>query len=372
MKIVIDNKIPYIRDYAGLLGETVYLPGAEITAADVRDADALIVRTRTLCNRRLLENSSVRFIATATIGYDHIDTAWLRSAGIAWTNCPGCNARSVAQYVECSLLRLAAHGCWNTDADCSVLPLSATASPVPVDRSVFRRLTIAVVGVGHVGSQIVKAARRLGFGRILLCDPPRAGHEGSGAFTSFEEVARQADVISFHTPLTFSPVPHPTFHLASAEWFSRLERRPVLLNCGRGETVDTAALLAALKSGTVRAAVIDTWENEPLIDRSLLAAAFISTPHIAGYSADGKANGTRMSLQAVARHFGFSAGPFVAITPPDLPAGYAYWPEGSGTALAPELRYYDPMRDSLALKTHPGQFENFRGNYPLRREMPEF
>ena len=141
-----------------------------------------------------------------------------------------------------------------------------------------------------------------------------------------------------------------------------------MINSSRGEVVDTAALKAAMKAGRVRTAVIDTWEHEPGIDRELLDMVFVGTPHIAGYSADGKANGTRMSLEAVAGHFGLDASAFEAVSAPELPEGFAYYPEGVGHLLAPELRLYDPVRDSVALKLCPDDFERLRGNYPLRRE----
>lgn len=365
MKLVIDDKIPFIRGFAERLGETRYLPGAAITAADVKDADALIIRTRTKCNRQLLDGSKVSFIATATIGYDHIDTTYLHEAGIAWTNCPGCNASSVAQYVECVLLQLAAHGCWESDA-----PL-LSASPQPIHREVFSGLTLGIVGVGHVGSQVEQMARRLGFAKILLCDPPRAKLENSSSYVSLEEIAHQSDVVTFHTPLTFAPAPHPTYHMASEDFFRQLRSSAVVINSSRGEVVDGEALKQALLTQSIRAAVVDTWEHEPYIDPTLLSTVFIGTPHIAGYSADGKANGTRMSLQAVARHFGFDAEQFSAVQAPSLPVDFAYYPEGDGKELAPELRLYDPLRDSQALKLHPENFETLRGNYPLRREsMP--
>lgn len=357
MKIIIDDKIPFMRGQAERLGTAVYLPGVAITADDVRDADALIVRTRTRCDEALLKGSRVKFIATATIGFDHIDTAWLAENGIGWTNCPGCNAGSVAQYVESALLLLARAGRIRLDA--------AT--------------TLAVVGVGHVGTQVALMAKRLGL-NLLLCDPLRLQgcggvEEGSAAAggiadaaccATLDDVCQQADIITFHTPLTRQGL-HATFHLASADFFSRLQRRPVVINSSRGEVVDTSALLGALRGGIVREAVVDTWENEPNISRELLDRAFLATPHIAGYSADGKANGTRMSLEAVARFFGVDC-LFDVEAPAVLPT-FRYYPEAPDDAAAnPSLALYDPRRDSDALKADPTAFERLRGNYPLRRE----
>ena len=336
MKIVIDDRIPYIRGAAERLGRAVYLPGAAIGPDDVRDADALIVRTRTRCDRRLLEGSRVQFVATATIGFDHLDTAWLARAGIAWANCPGCNAASVAQYVESSLILLRRAG---------LLPAAGGV--------------VGVVGVGHVGTKVAAAARALGFD-VLPCDPPRHEREG-GTFYALDQLAERADVVTFHTPLTFDG-PHPTFHLADEAFFARLRHRPVVMNSGRGEAVDTQALLAALDDGRVRAAVIDTWENEPHIDRRLLDRAFIATPHVAGYSADGKATGTRMALEAVARHFGLPDR--FDIRPPRLPEGLV----PAADPLDRKLQLYNPLDDTRRLKAAPESFEQLRGNYPLRRE----
>ena len=187
MKLVVDSKIPFVRGVAEQLGEVAYIDGAAIGPADVKQADALVVRTRTLCNRELLEGSRVQFIATATIGFDHLDAAWLAQAGIGWTNCPGCNARSVAQYVEASLLQLAVHGCWSGG------PLrAATAPAADFDPAVFAGLTLGIVGVGHVGQAVEAMARRLGFGEILRCAPPRAEREGSEGFLPVDIVMHAA------------------------------------------------------------------------------------------------------------------------------------------------------------------------------------
>ena len=343
MKLIIDDKIPFIRGEAEKLGEVVYLPGAKITAADVRDADVLIIRTRTLCNKELLEGSKVQFIATATIGFDHLDVDYLREAGIAWTNCPGCNATSVAQYIETSLLLLAQDGKINL-SDC----------------------TVGVIGVGNVGRRVVERLERMGC-RVLLNDPPRAEQEIEFAkhAVSLSQLQDECDVITIHTPLITKGT-HPTLHLVDADFLKGLKRRPVLINAGRGEVVDSAALCAALDQDVVSAVVIDTWENEPHIHRDLLQKAYLGTPHIAGYSADGKANGTRMALQAVAQHFKKNV--TFEVIPPAYPEDYSYYPE-MAVAQDNPLRLYNPLRDSEALKAHPEDFEKLRGDYPLRREL---
>lgn len=334
MKIIVDDKIPYIRGaVAAIADEAVYLPGAAITAADVRDADALIVRTRTRCDEALLGGSRVRFVATATIGHDHLDTDYLDRAGIAWTNCPGCNAASVAQYVRSSLLLIA--------RDFGLC---------------LRAATIGVVGCGHVGSLVAAAARELGM-RVLVCDPPL----GRPGFVSLDVLEREADVITFHVPLATAG-PHATYHLADSAFFGRLRRRPFIINSSRGAVVDCVALGAALDGGSVRQAVIDTWEGEPAVDRRLLDKVYIGTPHIAGYSADGKVNADNMSIAALCRFFGLTPPP--EILPPPLPADFVYTGD--------PLQLYNPLTDSAALKASPESFERLRGDYPLRREVGPF
>ena len=328
-KVIIDDKIPYIKgEIERLASEVRYLPGSQISNADVRDADALIVRTRTRCDRALLEGSAVRFIVTATIGFDHIDTDYCREAGIEWTNCPGCNANSVRWYVHNAI---EAAGCLR------------------------RGMKVGIVGVGHVGSRVAADLRKAGL-QPLLYDPPLADQHPSVRiddvelpFVSLETIIDQADIITFHTPLTRSGA-YPTFHMASSRFFDLLGRRPLVINASRGGVVDNEALLRAIRAGKVRDAVIDTWEDEPDINCELLREALIATPHIAGYSADGKANATRMSLCALARFFDKEFTPNV-----EPPA-------------APLLSVDTLLSDSRLLKQSPERFEDFRGNYPVRRE----
>ena len=323
MKVVIDHKIPYIKEaIEKIADEVVFLPGHAFTREVVKDADALIVRTRTHCTRELLEGSQVKFIATATIGYDHIDVDYCREAGITWTNCPGCNAGSVEQYVH------------------SVLLLLEREKGLELEKS-----TIGIVGVGHVGSRVKRMAKSLGM-RVLLNDPPRAD-KGEQGFVDLETIARECDVITFHTPLNREGT-YATYHLVDEDFLFSLKRTPYIINSSRGEVVDTASLLAALSAGKVKDAIIDTWEYEPNISRELMEVALISTPHIAGYSADGKANATRMSLEALCEFFGMEKN--FSISPDEGP------------------KDYDPTRDSEWLKASPEKFEWFRGNYPVRRE----
>ena len=330
MKIVVDDKIPYIREKLALLAdEVVYLRGADITADDVKDADALIVRTRTQCNQQLLEGSKVQLVATATIGFDHIDTDYLHQAGIVWTNCPGCNADSVAQYLECSLLLLEQEK-----------GLSLKDS------------TIGIVGCGHVGSRVKLVAERMGL-RVLVCDPLLENLE----YVSMDVIERESDVITFHVPLTREGQ-YATFHIGNDDFFHRLSRVPYIINTSRGEVVDNDALLAALQEGRVKDAVIDVWEHEPDLNQELLQRVFIGTPHIAGYSADGKVNADNMVIDALCHHFHL---PHPGqITPPVLPDDF----KDTGSP----LDYYNPLCDSFQLKREPSKFEKLRNNYPIRRE----
>lgn len=337
MKVIVDNKIPYIAgEIEKIADKVVYLPGDAFTKEEVKEADALVVRTRTHCNRDLLEGSQVKFIVTATIGFDHIDTEYCHEAGIAWTNCPGCNAGSVEQYIH------------------SVLLLLKREKGLK-----FEEATLGIVGVGHVGSRVKRMAESLGM-KVLLNDPPRAD-KGEKGFVDLRTIASESDVITFHTPLIKEGT-YRTCHLVDEDFLFSLKRNPVIINSSRGEVVDTASLLIALSAGKVKDAVIDTWEYEPVISRELMEVAFLATPHIAGYSADGKANATRMSLEALARFFGVEAD--FCVMPPEY-SGIQF----SDDAEEACLQAYNPTRDSEWLKKCPEKFEWFRGSYPLRREM---
>lgn len=342
MKVIIDNKIPFIKEAIEKLADSVvYAPGKDFTPELVKDADALLIRTRTRCDRKLLEGSNVRFIATATIGFDHIDTDYCREAGITWTNAPGCNSDSVAQYLQSTLLLL----------------VQAKGRKLP-------ETTIGIIGVGNVGRKVAQVAQELGM-RVLLNDLPRQDKEGDADFHSLQTLAEQCDILTFHVPL-HKEGKYKTFHLGDAAFFRSLKRRPVLINTSRGEVVETQALLDALESGQLSDAVIDVWENEPDINLTLLDKVFIGTPHIAGYSADGKANATRMSLDALCRFFHIEAD--YRILPPQ--------PENAviaaSTPAEAYLQMYDPRRDSEALKARPELFEKLRGDYPLRREKEAY
>lgn len=348
MKIVVDDKIPFIREaIAQISTDVIYKSGIAISPDDIHDADALIIRTRTRCDETLLKGSKVSFIATATIGYDHLDIEYLKRAHITWTNCPGCNANSVGQYIHSCLLLLEKEKGYD---------LSKT--------------TVGLVGVGHVGHAVIEAIRPLGV-QILLNDPPqkealRKAGKPHDFFLKMEELQEKCDIISFHTPL-ITKGPYPTFHLANKTFFNALKKQPIIINTSRGAVVDNTDVLQALKDGIIRDAIIDTWENEPNINQELLNLIYIGTPHIAGYSADGKANATRMALTALCNHFHLPV--TFQIRVPQLPEEEL--PESNLTETERALVLYNPHTDSLKLKSHPTMFEELRGNYPLRREFIE-
>lgn len=330
MKFVIDDKIPYIREAIASMGvEAVYLDGSSITNADVKDADALIVRTRTRCNRALLKGSKVKFVATATIGYDHLDLDYLDWKNIQWCNCPGCNSGAVSQYVRNCLLLI--------------------QQDMQMD---LKKTTLGVVGCGSVGSKVIYEARMLGM-NVIVSDPPMGGVYRH----SLKELGEQADIITFHVPLNEDFL-YPTKYMANEYFFNRLKRKPIIINTSRGAVVDNEALLEALETGKVRQAVIDTWENEPYILKPLLQKVYIGTPHIAGYSAEGKTNANNMLLEELCLFFNLPFPKFIA--PPPLPNDFVY----TGNP----LELYNPKTDSEKLKKNPELFEYFRGHYPVRRE----
>ena len=352
MKIVCDDKIPFLRGVLEPFAEVVYLPGKQTTAEVVRDADAIITRTRTKCDAALLAGSSVKVIATATIGFDHIDTAWCERNGIIWRNAPGCNSWSVKQYIASVLVSLARrHG---------------------LD---LRSMTLGVVGVGNVGSKVAEVGRAFGM-RVLLNDPPRARTEGGEAFTDLDTLLRESDIVTVHVPLTRGGG-DATWHLFDAARLERMRPSQILINSSRGPVVDNAALKGALRKGALKAAVLDVWEGEPDIDIELLGLLDIATPHIAGYSADGKANGTTMSVRYLASKLGLPLTEWTAsgIPAPEQALEFAVDASGSTVQevlIEAVLHTYDVRRDSDALRAAPGSFERLRGDYWVRREPSAF
>ena len=329
MKVIIDSAIPYIRGVVEPYAEVVYCKGAEIDSSVVSDADALVVRTRTECGRELLEGSKVQFIATATIGRDHIDQEYCNEAGIAVASAAGCNARGVLQWVAAALKHI-----------------------VESEGKRPEELTLGVVGVGNVGSLVVEYAHHWGF-KVLMCDPPRHEREG-GAFYPIEHIVREADIITLHTPLDAS-----THHLINSKRLAIMKPNAVIINASRGAVVDNRAVR---ESG--HSYVFDVWEGEPCLDRNILQHAMLATPHIAGYSQQGKANATTMSINALAHHF-------------DLPL--KEWRTEDVTPTTPRLigwedmcatidKYCDIVAETEMLKHAPEAFESLRNNYSYREE----
>ncbi len=329
LKFVIDSAIPYISGVLEPYGEVVYLPGKDFTAADVRDADALIIRTRTRCDASLLEGSRVRLIATATIGFDHIDLEWCKANNIKVITAAGCNAAGVLQWVSAALAMLSENG--------GLLP---------------EKTTLGIVGVGNVGSLVERYVRAWGF-RVLRCDPPRQQREG-GDFLSLEQVLQQSDIVTLHTPLDAT-----TYHMINHETLSLMRSDAVLINASRGEVAATDALLA-----TDRPLYIDVWENEPNIDEKLLHKAVVATPHIAGYSAQGKANATAMVVAAVAEEFSL---PLVGWYPENVSRVERQNIEWQRMCDSIKLRC-DLRKITNDLRQNPNDFELLRNEYNYREE----
>lgn len=352
MKVVCDSAIPFLKGALEPYCQVVYVHGSEICREMVMDADALVIRTRTRCNATLLEGTKVRFIATATIGYDHIDTQWCESHGIRWTNAPGCNSWSVQQYIGSLLVTMS-----------RTLGFS------------FRERTLGIVGAGNVGSKVARLAALLGF-RVLLCDPPRARREGSGQFVSLDEIISRSDIITLHVPL-IRDGEDATFHLFDDSRLASMNRNQILINSSRGEVVDGAALKNALAQKKILAASLDVWENEPQIDTQLLSLLFTGTPHIAGYSVDGKATGTTMSVQALGKFFDLPCRDWEVTKVPQSVQPSEFSIDTTGKTpqevLADAILHtYDIRTDDAALRADTASFEKQRSNYPVRREFPAF
>lgn len=354
MRIVADENIPLLDEFFAGFGEIRRLPGRSIDAAAVADADLLLVRSVTQVDRALLDGSAVKFVGTCTIGTDHLDLDYFQQAGITWASAPGCNARGVVDYVLGSLLVL--------------------AEQQGVD---LATRTYGVVGAGQVGSRLLKVLRGLGW-RVLVCDPPRQAVEG-GDFVSLQQVLAECDVISLHTPLERLGE-HPTYLLFDHARLAALKPGSWLINASRGAVVDNQALRELLPQRSDLQVVLDVWEGEPQADVELAALCRIATPHIAGYSLDGKLRGTAQIYQALCQHLGVEPITELAQLMPapwlsDLtidPSADPAW------ALASICRaVYDPRRDDADFRrslqgdalTRRAAFDGLRKHYPMRREI---
>ncbi len=334
LKVVCDQKIPFLRGVLEPAGIQVeYLPPAKITPEAVRHADALFIRTRTRCDANLLAASAVRFIATCTIGFDHIDRNFLAARNIAWANAPGCNSRSVAQYV----------------------------AAVVVSMGIGAGKTLGIVGVGHVGGAVEQTARALGLD-VMLNDPPRAEREGNAGFAGLDELLANSDAVTVHVPGGDA-----TRNLAGPAFFAAMKPDAPFINTSRGTVADPAALAA--RQGPL---ALDVWPGEPDIDRRLLAKAIFGTPHIAGYSTDGKATGTAMGVRAFAAFFGIPELRDFAVGALPPPNGPVFRLPADSQIRAAILHAYDPAEDTARLRRDPAMFENLRNDYPVRREFHAF
>ena len=341
IKIVADSAVPFLEGVFEPYAEVKYMGGSDIGPDDVRDADALIIRTRTKCDAALLDGSRVKFIATATIGTDHIDFPYCDAHGITVRNAPGCNAGGVMEYVFSALYGLASRKAISLEGD-----------------------TIGIIGVGHVGSLIERMGLSLGF-KILKCDPPRAEAEGPFGFCDLDYLLQNSQIVTMHTPLN-----ETTRGMADRHFFSMMRPGAFFINASRGEVVCDDALKEAIpKLGPV---IIDTWNHEPDIDLELMDKVAIATPHIAGYSYQGKQNGTAAAVRAVAHYFGIQS-LYEFFPKTDLPENEAVKLDLKGLnqgEIAAVLQYnYSIFTDDFMLRVAPEDFDKLRAEYKYRREV---
>ena len=316
-QVIIDKGIPFLDGVFPSDIEVLYLAPEEFTPESVREADAVFIRTRTHINKELLHNTKVRFVATATIGFDHIDQKYCREAGVHWVSCPGCNAQAVCDYVEEAI------------------------TSVKLDKN---NLTVGIIGYGHVGKLVAQMAQRRGY-KVLLSDPPL------GIGLSLQELVPQCDVITFHTPLTRDGE-HRTYHMCNADVLSSCKEDVLLINAARGGVVDEEALLDHLASerGAKMKVAIDCWEGEPNLNKELLKKVDLASFHIAGYSIQGKMNASEMCLRAFCEFFSL---PILSINKKAVPL--------QGDSEKGWL-----MRITEQLKASPEHFEQLRKQYRLR------
>ncbi len=348
MKIIIDNKIPFIKSVLEPFMDVDYMAGNEVDKEVCEGADALMIRTRTKCNAKLLEGSSIKFIASATIGYDHIDTEYCGKSGIKWTNAPGCNSGSVLQWVMAALLY--------------------QAKKRKID---LTKRTLGVIGVGNIGAKIVNFAEHAGI-PVLLNDPPRERMEGRCGFVSLNTILKECDIITFHVPLIKSGV-DKTYHLVDKDFLSQLRPGTVLINSSRGEVINNTDLLGYMNNKLIQDVLLDVWENEPDINLQLLEKALVATPHIAGYSLDGKANGTAYAVQALSRHFGLPLEDWFPEVQDEKEQNRLIKINASFKSFQEIIQEISELsypigEDVRGLKEKPQRFESLRGNYPVRRE----
>jgi erythronate-4-phosphate dehydrogenase len=355
MKIVADANIPFVRDCFSSIGEVEVVPGREITSKIIANADVLLVRSITRVDSDLLAGSSIRFVGTATIGFDHVDAEFLLSNNIGFASAPGSNANSAAEYVVAALLSVARK-----------------------HKMQLEGKSIGIVGLGNVGSRFEKKVKALGMVPVLN-DPPLKRQTGDAKYLALEELFG-CDFISLHTPLAFEGI-DKTLHLADERFFKSLKPGCIFINTSRGAVVDTIALKGAIQSGRLGAVVLDVWEDEPNIDIELLRTVDLSTPHIAGYSLDGKVAGMIMIYRAVCEHFGLEGKYDVGDFLPEPDVGELKVDLGTGQEQdiihQTVQQVYAISRDDfntreIAMVPEEGRakfFDDLRKNYPVRREF---
>jgi erythronate-4-phosphate dehydrogenase len=357
MRIVCSTNMPLVEEAFGTLGDSVVREGRRICAADVRDADLLAVRSTTRVDRALLEGSRVRFVGTATIGTDHLDIPYLEQAGIAWCYAPGCNANSVSEYITAALLCLARrHG------------------------FTLAGRTVGIVGIGNVGRRVVRKMAALGL-NVLMSDPPRERAGDGGPYVPLERILAESDIVTVHVPLTREGADR-TWHLADAGFFARMKPGSIFLDAARGAVVDTDALIAALTSGRVRHALLDTWEGEPAYRRDIQERVDLATPHIAGHSYEGKVMGTVQVYREACKFLGVPAAwsheplmpapllPLVSVEAGGRPDEAVLWDVVRQVydIEADDRRFRQTaVAEDAERRLH---FDRLRKDYPERREFP--
>ena len=355
MLIVADENIPLVDSFFEDIGAVRRVAGRRLTAAEVSDADIRLVRSVTRVDEALLGGSRVRFVGTATIGTDHIDVDWLRQQGITFASAPGSNANSVVEYLL------------------SVLSLHAER----LDLKDWTDLSVGIVGAGNVGGALWQKLDRLGI-TVRVSDPLREEGEESEDFSTLEEVL-SCDVITLHTPLTGTGS-HPTRHLINAARLADLNSKQLLVNTSRGGVIDETALLERLNGSDAPGVVLDVWETEPDINLDLLDKVWLGTPHIAGYSLEGKVQGTEMLYRALSLFLGLPARKQGGQFMPEPPLGKLAFTRSAQARDAADVAIracYDPRRDDARLRRHMvlspdargRAFDRLRRDYPVRREF---
>ncbi|MCK5528286.1 MAG: 4-phosphoerythronate dehydrogenase [Kiritimatiellae bacterium] len=356
MKIICSTNMPLVKEAFSTIGEATILEGRTITADDLKDADIFATRSTTKVNEALLAGSKVKFVGTATIGIDHMDTDYMESNNIKWCFSPGCNANSVSEYLVAGLLHLARKHSFTLEGK-----------------------TIGVIGIGNVGKRVVKKAEALGM-RVLQNDPPRERAENSSQFVSLEKIVQESDIITVHVPLTKDGI-DATYHLADSKFFAKCKQDLIFIDAARGPVVDTPALISAIDGGKVSYCIMDTWEGEPDLIQELLDKVDIGTPHIAGHSYEGKVQGTIMVFEQACEFFGITSDwdpePFMpeAIVPEISIDAKGRQDEEVLQEIISKI--YDIKVDDSDLREisskigddRKAHFDKLRKSYPMRREF---